>query len=108
MRLRSLCFAFVVLPLIVTTPAQAQPTLHYTVSMDHPDRHLYHVVLTATNLKGPVIDLRIPAWMPGYYQILDYAKNLSNFRTTDERGQPIPWEGQAATPGGWLSVNPVP
>jgi predicted metalloprotease with PDZ domain len=60
--------------------------------MEHPDRHLYHVVLTAAGLKGPVIDLRMPAWMPGYYQLLDYAKNLSGLRAVDERGQALPWE----------------
>ncbi len=92
--------------LLLITSAKAQPAnhphphpqltqpanLHYSVSMDHPDRHLYHVVLKATGFKGPVIDLRMPAWMPGYYQLLDYAKNLSNLRITNDLGQPIPWE----------------
>jgi predicted metalloprotease with PDZ domain len=66
--------------------------LHYTVSMDHPESHRYHVVLKATGFRGPVIDLRMPAWMPGYYQLLDYAKNLSGLRVVDERGQALPWE----------------
>lgn len=77
--------------LIINVSAQP-PTLHYTISMDHPDRHLYHVTLNATGLHGPVIDLRMPAWMPGYYQLLNYARNLSNLRAVDELGRPLPWE----------------
>jgi predicted metalloprotease with PDZ domain len=71
----------------------AQPViLHYTVSMDHPDSHRYHVVLKATGFRGPVVDLRMPDWMPGYYQLLDYGKNLSGLRAVDEHGASLWWE----------------
>jgi hypothetical protein len=87
MRFRSLPFLLVILTIGVAAQpaanAQQPATLHYTVSMEHPDRHFYHVVLRAVGLKGPVIDLRMPAWMPGYYQLLDYAKNLSGLRVVD-------------------------
>lgn len=111
MRLRSLPFLLILSTLAVTPPAaKAQPdkprtqtpdprppsappvNLHYTVSMEHPERHLFHVLLSATGLKGPIIDLRMPDWMPGYYQLLDYAKNLSGLRIVDENGQALPWE----------------
>ena len=97
MRFRPLSFLLAILTIAATTsPAQyAIPkpaTLHYTVSMEHPERHLYHVVLKAAGLSGPVTDLRMPAWMPGYYQLLDYAKNLSGLRAVDERGRALPWE----------------
>src|ERR1700761_8383428 len=73
--------------------SSAQPViLHYTVSMDHPESHRYHVVLKATGFKGPGIDLRMPGWMPGYYQMLDYAKNVSGLRALGEGGQALSME----------------
>ncbi len=34
----------------------------------------------------------MPAWMPGFYRILDYEKNVSNFRASDGQGRALPWE----------------
>src|SRR5882757_4644822 len=47
--------------------------LHYTVSMEEPSSHRFHVVFRCADVSGPVLDLKMPAWMPGYYQLLDYA-----------------------------------
>lgn len=93
MRFWSICFLLAILPAaLAAQPAAAPATLHYTVSMEHPERHLYHIVLKATGLTGQITDLRLPAWMPGYYQLLDYAKNLSGLRAVNENGTDLPWE----------------
>jgi len=72
---------------------QAAPTqsLHYTISMESPSSHKFHVVLQCEGLNTPSLDLKMPAWMPGYYQLLDYAKNLSDFHATDNTGHELAW-----------------
>jgi predicted metalloprotease with PDZ domain len=87
---------FLVAGLIVIAPraySQAPPaSLAYTVAMPQPSNHLFHVTLRANGLKGEFHDVKMPAWHPGYYRMIDYAKNLSNFRAQDVAGRALPWK----------------
>jgi predicted metalloprotease with PDZ domain len=71
------------------------PTMSITVSMDRPTTHYYHVLFRAENLSGETQDLKLPVWTPGYYRIMDYAKNVKDFRAEDGDGRPLPWEKTA-------------
>ncbi|HEY6899858.1 MAG TPA: hypothetical protein VI233_04420, partial [Puia sp.] len=71
---------------------QQPVNLHYTLSLEDPASHKMHVVFRCTGLSGPVLDFKMPAWMPGYYQILDYAKKVENFRASDGAGKDLDWE----------------
>jgi predicted metalloprotease with PDZ domain len=64
----------------------------FTVSMPQPSTHLFHVAFCCQGLKGEMQDFELPAWMPGFYRIMDYQKNVTNFRAADGRGRPLPWE----------------
>ena len=77
--------------LLVSLFSQAQ-TMRYTISMDEPASHIFHVILHCDGLKGNQVNLKMPVWTPGYYQRLDYANNLQNFRVTDNKGNDIKWE----------------
>jgi predicted metalloprotease with PDZ domain len=66
--------------------------LAFRVSMEHPEAHTYHVVFRCTGLGGPILDFKMPAWMPGYYQILDYAKKVEHFRALGNEGRELAWE----------------
>jgi predicted metalloprotease with PDZ domain len=37
----------------------------------------------------------MPAWTPGYYRIMDYAKNVKDFRAEDGAGRALAWEKTA-------------
>jgi len=39
-----------------------------------------------------VMDLNIPVWIPGYYQLLEFGKNISDFRLADMTGKGLPWQ----------------
>jgi predicted metalloprotease with PDZ domain len=67
-------------------------TLSYTVKMDNPEWHFFHVNLSCKGIKKDFIDFKMPAWTPGYYQKLDYAKNLQQFKATDVAGKELKWE----------------
>jgi len=71
----------------------AQKTsLVYTVKMDNPEWHFFHVQLKCKGIKKEFIDFKMPAWTPGYYQKMDYAKNLERLKATDETGNELKWE----------------
>ncbi|HXB05931.1 MAG TPA: hypothetical protein VNW04_02415, partial [Puia sp.] len=87
-KLTAFCFFF----LVITGAAFARPEFRYTVRVEDPGRHIYHILLRMDGIETPVVDLKMPAWMPGYYQILDYAGALSAFRVRDARGDSVAWE----------------
>ncbi|MBN1360732.1 MAG: M61 family metallopeptidase [Sedimentisphaerales bacterium] len=66
-------------------------TLAFAVSMERPSTHYYHVVLRCEGLKGATQDFKMPAWTPGYYQIMDHARNVVNFRAEDGQGRSLAW-----------------
>ncbi len=89
-----------------------QPSFHYTISMEAPSSHQFHLTLKCTNLVAALPDFKMPAWMPGYYQILDYAKNVSNFHAKDATGNELPWSQSntntwrvAHTPGAPITIT---
>jgi predicted metalloprotease with PDZ domain len=72
-----------------------QGTMAITVSMGHPSAHYFHVALRCEGLTGESLDFKMPAWSPGYYRIMDYAKNVVGFTAADGRGKPLAWEKTA-------------
>jgi len=78
----------------VSPPAlcrSAAETMAFTVSMDQPNKHYYHIEFRCDGLKGDAQDFKMPVWMPGYYRIMDYSKYVTNFKAVDGAGRPLPW-----------------
>ncbi len=44
---------------------QAEGTLAFTVSMDNPNTHYYHVIFRCQGLPGETQDFKMPAWTRG-------------------------------------------
>jgi predicted metalloprotease with PDZ domain len=65
------------------------PLLKYTVSMDKPADHLFHVTLLCEGLKEDTIGFKMPQWMPGYYQVMYYWKDVKNFSATTPDGSSV-------------------
>ncbi len=76
-------------------PRAAVPAMSITVSMERPTAHYYHVVFRVDGLKGETQDFKMPAWTPGYYRIMDYAKNVKDFKAEDGANRPLAWEKTA-------------
>ena len=86
-------FALLVSVLFFSFSILAQKsTLSYTVKMDNPEWHFFHVALSCKGIKKDFIDFKMPVWTPGYYQKLDFAKNLQQFKATDATGKELKWE----------------
>jgi predicted metalloprotease with PDZ domain len=74
--------------------------MSFTVSMQNPGSHYFHVILQCTGIAADTLNLKMPAWSPGYYQLLNYAKNVEHFKAMDAAGNNISCQKNNAT--GWL------
>lgn len=72
-------------------PSPAPETLSFVVSLEHPTNRLCHVDFHCSGLKGGPHDFTMPAWMPGDYRMMNYAKNVTNFTARDDAGQDLKW-----------------
>jgi predicted metalloprotease with PDZ domain len=70
---------------------QTAGTMAFTVSMDQPSTHYYHIEFRCDGLRGDAQDFKMPVWMPGYYRIMDYSKDVINFKVMDGAGHPLSW-----------------
>jgi len=72
--------------------AQVKPVIEYTVSVPQPATHKYHVELRTAGWNQDTVTFKMPKWMPGYYQIMDYAKSVENIFVRDEKGKDLPFQ----------------
>ena len=70
----------------------ATSRMEFTVSMDDPASRMYQVSLVCDGIQKDWIDFKLPVWMPGYYQVLDYAENVADFQAKDKNGAAVKWE----------------
>jgi len=75
--------------------AESDVKMAFTISMDQPSTHLYHVVYRCEGLESGAQDFKMPVWMPGYYGVMDYAKYVQDFQAVDESGSLLVWEKTA-------------
>lgn len=52
----------------------SRATIEYSVSLEHPERHLFHVTMTIPNVKGQVT-VQMAAWN-ALYQIRDFSSHI--------------------------------
>ena len=85
--------AFTLLFLFVSVSSYPQKSsLSYTVKMENPEWHFFHVRLSCKGIKKDYIDFKMPAWTPGYYQKMDYAKYVERLKATDASGKELKWQ----------------
>lgn len=70
----------------------SQVKMSFTVSMEEPNSHIYQVEILCEGIKTDTVDLKMPAWAPGYYRVLDFAKNVRDFNAKDENSKNLEWE----------------
>ena len=60
--------------LLALVTSSAGGTIRYTVSLEHPERHIFHVSMEVPDVTGEVI-VQMPAWN-ALYQIRDFSAHL--------------------------------
>jgi predicted metalloprotease with PDZ domain len=66
----------------------ARATIDYTVSLSHPERHIFGVTMRIPNVRDQVT-LQMPAWN-ALYQIRDFSSHMMQVTAKDEEGHPLP------------------
>ena len=64
--------------------------IQYRIQTDEPNNGFVHIQLqfTATT---EIVNLQLPAWRPGRYELANYARNIKNFSIKTETGEAIPY-----------------
>lgn len=72
---------FLLIGIAVAVRAQRlPPPIHFTVSMTEPGKHCFQVTMRLPPMPSDSLDLLLPRWTPGYYQLMGFAQQLSNFK----------------------------
>ncbi len=75
----------------VTTFSQSD-TVYITLSLQNPGTHTVHVTMKCKTQSKSFIQFKMPQWTPGYYQVMNYANNVSNFTATGNNNQSLTWD----------------
>lgn len=86
-----LVFSLLYLFSACTQTTTSTPDIIFTVSMENLNTHYFQVTMDCQGINAEFLDFRMPVWTPGYYWILNFAKNLVNFQAQDEKGNPLEW-----------------
>ncbi|WP_339863754.1 M61 family peptidase [uncultured Algoriphagus sp.] len=69
---------------------QVATNFHYRVSIDDPQNQKVQVNLNVWVGENDTVTLKMPNWMPGYYQLMNYSEQVSNVIAKGEDGTEIP------------------
>ncbi|MCA1757761.1 MAG: hypothetical protein LC649_09925 [Bacteroidales bacterium] len=64
-------------------------SLEYTISVTDSSSDVYHIELDCGGIREDTISFMLPRWMPGYYQIMDYAEGVAGFSARDRNGHEL-------------------
>lgn len=62
------------------------------MTMANPGNHTFRVVMEYKTGPHETSILKMPAWSPGYYQIMDFVDGVTNFVAKDEEGKTLEFE----------------
>lgn len=63
--------------------------IHYKLYLKNPQSHYIYVDLTIDSISTSKIELQLPAWRPGRYELGNFAKNIKRVDAFDEKEQPL-------------------
>ncbi len=61
--------------------------IHYKLSVHSPASHYIDVELTVDAVAGTQLELQLPAWRPGRYELGNFAKNIRKVEAFDAQGK---------------------
>ncbi|MES2371724.1 MAG: M61 family peptidase [Bacteroidota bacterium] len=90
------CMIAVIVVCTGSSYAQKNTDLAFTVSVKDAAKHQYHIRLICKGISKDGIEFKLAAWTPGYYQLMNYADNVSGFHASTIAGDTLPWHKQSA------------
>jgi predicted metalloprotease with PDZ domain len=65
--------------------------MRYHIQTQDPTTHFFEISCTIENLDQPTIEIQLPAWRPGRYELQHFAKNIQRFEVVDPLGFVLPF-----------------
>jgi len=63
--------------------------MHYHISVNDPASHYLYVTYTVPEINSDFIEIQLPAWRPGRYEIQNFAKNIQFIEAISKSGQKL-------------------
>lgn len=63
--------------------------LHYKIYLKNPQSHYIYVDLIVSDISEIQINLQLPAWRPGRYELGNFAKNIKKLEVFDLQNNPL-------------------
>ena len=60
--------------------------MNYKISFSNPNRHYIDIECIIDNISLPQIEVQLPSWRPGRYELGNFAKNIQQFKVLNSRG----------------------
>lgn len=83
----------ILLPSIALACALGSATAHadvnYQIKITNAAQHLAEVSIDFPAAKGNTLDVQMPIWRTGRYEVLNLAKNVRQFKATNSKGQAL-------------------
>jgi predicted metalloprotease with PDZ domain len=64
--------------------------VQYTVSLKEPQTQMVDIHMLIPNVSGSTLDVALPVWRPGRYEILDLAGGIRDVRASSASGSSLP------------------
>lgn len=89
-------FLFFSLQLICAQLLLANDTVYFNINIAYPRAQIVEVNMRLEcKSQADKLQLQLPAWSPGYYQLMPYADRISDFHVYDVEGRQLEWEKMA-------------
>jgi predicted metalloprotease with PDZ domain len=66
--------------------------MNYKISYTNPNRHFIDVECSIENISLPQIEVQLPSWRPGRYELGNFAKNIQQFRIVNSKGAALQYK----------------
>ena len=80
------------LSILAACSAPAFADVNYALNISQPEHHLGDVNVEFPKTAQSYLDVKLPAWRTGRYEILNLANGVRYFKASDDEGNALKWE----------------
>lgn len=66
--------------------------MFYRLSAQNPTSHFINIECQIDSLHTDLVELQLPTWRPGRYEIQNFAKNIQQFDVFNLKNEPLPYQ----------------
>lgn len=63
--------------------------IRYNISIPQPSSHFIHIEMHLDKITKPKLQLFLPSWRPGRYELGNFSKNVRGWKVYDEKGKEL-------------------